>query len=194
MSRAVVIAAGVVAGVLSGGVVRANETHVYYDELVKEQPFGGKWNDKGGQAVKFKYQGSDYRMYRPTRSATKPDRNGKRTTTITTKVEHIRNFIIDPGAKDDYALLTLEFDDETATLLTLRVEVVLAGAPQLDVGLVKDLAGQAGEKEKVAAEAAAKALNSFSKWIADNGEKGGRKQFRVLLEKHIVNNIVKHSH
>jgi len=172
-------------------VVEANETHLGKDKFIQEKPFPGAWND-GSSKAKFEYQGSDYRVYEPTRSAG-PGKDGRQVATITTRIDHIRGFIVDGGAKDDYVLITLQFDDETARLLSLKVETFIAGTNKLDVGLITEIASKKGEKEKVIAEVVAKSLNSLNDWLQKNAERGGRAQLPGLVT-HTINIMLKHAH
>jgi hypothetical protein len=140
------------------------------------------WNKKGGTAAEYQSAGSDYRTYQPTISRRADDG-----LLITTKLDHIRNGLID--ADDDHAQLVMEFD-RAGRILSARSNMKIQGVPQFDTGLIRAAGDLYSPEAGRIAEVSAEILNSLINFVSRSNETGGRANFPSVVQ-HNLNMIAK---
>ena len=155
-------------------------SHPSLDKRKLGQQMGG-WNDKNGEAAKFRSAGSKYRLYKP--DAT---RGADRGLFVSTKLDHVRGM-----GGDDHAQLQLWFDS-TGVLKKSRAKISM-GDHSFDTGIITQAANAsvvAGGDPRVAAIAnlSASVLNKLNRQVSRWNEHGGRANFPSVIE-HSMNRI-----
>jgi hypothetical protein len=137
------------------------------------------FHNKKGNAVEFKSQGSDYRVWKPDFTST-PDGG----LLISCKLDHIRGL-----QKDDHALIELNID-KNSLLINCSINMQYDGQKNTNFSWMADpVAGDAGRWAALIATLFTNVYNWVGGWTHD----GGRLNFPAVTH-HTVNNIMKCIH
>lgn len=128
------------------------------------------WNDKEGKAFKLNSQSHNYRIWKPTTTAT-PDGG----VLLYTKVDHIRGF-----AQDDHAIINMAFDS-TGHLVSGNFDVQIQGHDNILQNLADVIATSPDPKSQATATIL-KVTGLIHNQIEKYGETGGRLLFNSVLE------------
>jgi hypothetical protein len=108
-------------------------------------------------------------------------RRAKAASLVSTKLDHIRG----RDKADDHNQLEMEFDSQRE-ILTVKSAMSFAGIPQFDTDLIRAAGELESEKIGKIAEVAARVINSLIRFVTEQNETGGRRNFPDVVRHNIL--------